>query len=167
MTTRICNSGGVSEGSPVRLRVRSFGMIQNRISNLTKISWITVHQWSATSESLLRVDSRIPLMHSDSSDLRSLIQLQTKGMHPKIPSRGEKKYSNSLHALESGMNSGLWATSSACACFTLYMLDQYSLFHLCLSMPHLFLLSLQIHHSFHQNLHLDPSQENLPTNYSV
>ena len=55
------------------LRVRSFGMIRNRISDPRSHGSLPI---KGAGESLLRADSPAPLMHSDPSDLGSLILIR-------------------------------------------------------------------------------------------
>ena len=56
-----------------KLRLRSFGVIWIRISDPRSV-WIMVHQ--ITGESMTRVDSPVPLMHHDQTDLGSLIRIR-------------------------------------------------------------------------------------------
>ena len=57
----------------LKCRVRSFGVIRIRISDPRSLgSWCI----KGTDESVIRVDSSVPLMHHDPSDLGSLLRIR-------------------------------------------------------------------------------------------
>ena len=66
----------------ILLRVRSFGMIQKRITDPRSLGSCCI---KGTKKSSPRVDFSVPLMYHDPSDLGSVILFlgHPKGMHPK------------------------------------------------------------------------------------
>ena len=67
----------------LKRRVRSFGVIRIRICDPISLgSWCI----KGTDESVIRVDSSVPLMHHDPSDLGSLLRIRSPIMNAPVDS---------------------------------------------------------------------------------